>query len=150
MISTQVKNSATRSAVVTVLAAGWCLTGPGVALASEAKPAEGASQSSGMFGPPLLYTIQWSLLLLLLAITVVLVLSSLAPEMHRRAGSSRAKTILAFSTLQILLVFTILILNFLGEGYYEPPLPGYVRHVTLMVTGILLAVSGLMARRRRV
>lgn len=121
---------------------------PAVALASEAKTAEGAAES-GILGPPALYSIQWALLLALLAITVLFVVGSLAPEMRKRASASRAKAILILSVLQILLVFAILIVNFLGTEYKEPALPGYARHVILILTGILLSIDGLMARRKR-
>jgi len=122
---------------------------PAAALASEAKAAEGAAEG-GVLGPPALYSMQWGLLLLLLATTIVFIVASYAPEMRRRAAAGRARIMLGFSALQILLAFAILLVNFLGEEYFEPPLPGYVRHVTLIVTGILLSISGLMARRKRV
>lgn len=117
------------------------------AFGSEGK--EAASAEGGLLGPPLLYSIQWFLLLLLLVITVLFLVGSLAPEMRRKATTSRAKAILAFSVLQIFLVFAILFVNFLGEEYHEPALPGYIRHVILIVTGIMLSITGLMARRRR-
>ena len=127
-----------------------CLT-PAVALASEgAKAAEKGAEETGLLGPPMLYTIQWALLLLLLATTVLFIIVSYAPELRRRTSAASTKIVLGFSALQVLLVFGVLIANFLGEEYFEPSLPGYIRHVTLIVTGVLLAVSGLMARRRRV
>lgn len=132
--------------VTAVLAAGLAV--PVWAFGSEGKEAA-ASGEGGLLGPPLLYSIQWFLLLLLLVITVLFLVGSLAPEMRRKATTSRAKAILAFSVLQIFLVFAILFVNFLGEEYNEPALPGYIRHVILIVTGIMLSITGLMARRRR-
>jgi len=121
---------------------------PACALASEAKAAEGAAEG-GILGPPVLYSIQWGLLLALVAITVLFLVGSLSPEKRGRISAARARAILVFSGLQILLVFAILLVNFLGGEYHEPALPGYIRHVTLIFTGILLAICGLLARRRR-
>lgn len=132
-----------------LLAVATLWSAPAVALASAAKePAEGAAEH-GLLGPPILYSIQWGLLLGLLFITALFVIGMSTGEMHKRPTPSRAKGILAFSALQILLVFGVLILNVLGAAYHEPALPGYLRHVTLIITGILLSASGLMARRRR-
>lgn len=121
---------------------------PVCALASEAESAEGAAEG-GILGPPVLYSIQWGLLLALLALTVLFLIGSLSPDKRGRISASRARAILVFSALQILLVFAILFVNFLGEEYHEPALPGYIRHVMLILTGILLAICGLLARRRR-
>lgn len=134
-----------------LLAGLWALNCavPALALASESEAVEKAGEG-GLLGPPVLYSIQWSLLLLLFATTIIFIVISLAPEMRKRAGAARAKIILGFSALQILLVFAILLVNFLGEEYHEPALPGYIRHVMLILTGILLSVSGLMGRRKRV
>jgi Na+/melibiose symporter-like transporter len=122
---------------------------PASALASEAASAEGAAEGGGILGPPILYSIQWGLLLALLAITVLFLVGSLSPDKRGRISASRARAILIFSGLQVLLVFAILFVNFLGEEYHEPALPGYIRHVTLILTGVLLAVCGFLARRRR-
>lgn len=145
---TRTRQTAVRGSACFALS--WMSTAafPIAVLASEAKEAAGEA-AEGALGPPALYSIQWMLLLMLLAVTVLFVIVSLAPEMRRRARASRAKTILAFSAMQILLVIAILVVNFLGEEYHEPALPGYIRHVTLIATGILLSISGLMARRGR-
>jgi len=117
-----------------------------MAFAEEAAHAEAAAHAEG---PPLAYAAHWGLVLVLFAITALLLF--LLRNMGTRQARSAAtkKLVFALSVVQVALVFAALATALLAADYHEPLLPGYLRHLALLVTGGLVSSSALMVRPKR-
>ncbi len=115
------------------------------ALASEASGATEAAQG----GLPMAYVVQWMLLLGLLSVTVLFMLSSVSWTPHQLHAGATGRVILAFSSLQVLLAFAVLVSTFFAESYHEPVFAGYLRHLTLLLTGGLVTTSAFLKRKKR-